>query len=77
MPSHALHLNCLPHAMSSRSLRIKIAAGALALAFVLTVFVVVRFAGASAQSERIALNFPSLMLLPLVALPFLPDLLEP
>ncbi len=63
--------------MSSRSLKTRIAAGALALTLVLTLFVAIRFAAEPTQTERLGLNFPSIARLPLVVLPFLPELLEP
>jgi hypothetical protein len=66
-----------PHAMSPHSLKARIAAGALAFTLVVTVLVVVRFSGAGTQPGGLGLNLPSLLSLPLVALPFLPGLLAP
>jgi hypothetical protein len=76
-PAHGIICNCLIHAMSPHSSRIRIAVSALTLALILTVFVVIRFATTSAQTETSGLNFPSLLLFPLVALPFLPGLFVP
>ena len=51
--------------------------GAVVVAFIVTVLVALRFVAVPALKPGLTLNFPTLLLFPLVALPLLPDLLAP